>query len=327
MKIEKLPSGSYRIRRTIKGKSVSIVLPYKPSQKEAVRLLEEKWSGRDKLRMTFDKAAEEYIEGKRNTLSPSTIRTYGSIRRELPDRFKNMQIGEITSWDVQKVISDISAKKKPKTVRNYHGFISGVLTAFMPDTVLHTNLPQKIKSERRMPTDDEVNLVLEAAKGTNMEIPIRLACYGLRRSEICALTPQDLSDDVLTINKALVRNEDNEWILKTTKTAASTRTIILDQALCELIRNCDKIYDGNPDNMNKLLQDILDDAGVESFTLHSLRHYFASTAHAMGMPDVVVMASGGWKTDSVMKRVYRHEKKNQVVDMQRQYAARFHDNI
>ena len=50
-------------------------------------------------------------------------------------------------------------------------------------------------------------------------------------------------------------------------------------------------------------------------------------AHALGMPDAVIMASGGWKTDDVMKRIYRHEKQDQVTEMQKKYAAQFHDNI
>ncbi len=36
MKIEKLPSGSYRIRKMYKGKSYQIVTDYKPTQKEAI---------------------------------------------------------------------------------------------------------------------------------------------------------------------------------------------------------------------------------------------------------------------------------------------------
>ena len=38
-----------------------------------------------------------------------------------------------------------------------------------------------------------------------------------------------------------------------------------------------------------------------------MRHYYVSFAHSLGMSDANIMASGGWKTDSVMKRVYRHD--------------------
>lgn len=39
MKIEKLPSGSYRIRKMYKGQTYTIVFDHKPTQKEAVQAM------------------------------------------------------------------------------------------------------------------------------------------------------------------------------------------------------------------------------------------------------------------------------------------------
>lgn len=39
MKIEKLPSGSYRIRQQYKGKRYTVITDYKPTQKEATQLI------------------------------------------------------------------------------------------------------------------------------------------------------------------------------------------------------------------------------------------------------------------------------------------------
>lgn len=327
MKIEKLPSGTYRVRRTIQGKAVSVTFPYKPSQKEALQALQDKYTGRDKLRMTFDQAAQEYINGKRNTISPSTIRGYESIRKNLPDVVKNRQLSEITAWDIQRHINDLSADHSPKTVRNIHAFLSSVLGTFCPNLILNTHLPQKLPKSAPVPSDDDIRRILEDVAGTEYEIPFRLACYGLRRSEICALTPDDLDGDVLTINKALVEDENKQWHIKSTKTTNSTRTIILDAPLCALIRSQNRIYDGTPGNLYKELQRVLKRLQIAPFPFHGFRHYYATTAHAIGMPDAVVMASGGWKTDAVMKRIYRHEKQDQVTEMQKKYAAQFHDKI
>ena len=41
------------------------------------------------------------------------------------------------------------------------------------------------------------------------------------------------------------------------------------------------------------------------FRFHDLRHYYASIAHALGVPDAYIMKTGGWKSEHVMKRVYR----------------------
>ena len=146
------------------------------------------------------------------------------------------------------------------------------------------------------------------SKGTPYEIPLRLACYGLRRSEICALTPADLDGNRLTINKAKVLGKDREWYIKATKTTDSTRTILIDDDLADLIRETGTVYDGYPNRIYWFLQKCQDKIGIPNFPLHYLRHYYASTAHALGIPDAVIMESGGWKTDHVMKRVYRHAK-------------------
>ena len=323
MKIEKLPSGTYRVRRTIQGKAVSVTFPYKPSPKEARQALEDKWSGRDRLRMTFDQAAVEYINGKRNTISPSTIRGYESIRKTLPDVIKNRQLEDLTPWDIQKYINDLSADHSPKTVRNHHAFISAILGTFVPNLTLNTQLPQKTLKSPYIPSDDDIRRILECVAGTEYEIPFRLACYGLRRSEICALTPDDLDGDVLTIDKALVEDDKKHWHIKTTKTVNSTRQIVIDAPLCAIIRSQNRIYEGTPGNLYKELQRVLKRLKIEKFPFHGFRHYYATTAHAIGMPDAVVMASGGWKTDAVMKRIYRHEKQDQVTEMQKKYADQF----
>ncbi len=55
-----------------------------------------------------------------------------------------------------------------------------------------------------------------------------LAAFGtLRRSEICALTTDDVHGNTISISKAMVRVSNKEWIIKTTKTISSTREVIM----------------------------------------------------------------------------------------------------
>lgn len=102
-----------------------------------------------------------------------------------------------------------------------------ILGMFCPNLKLNTTLPQKVKNEPYIPSDDDIKKILEYSKDTEYEIPIVLACYGMRRSEICALTPDDIDGDVVTIDKALVQDENREWVVKMTKTTESTRKIVV----------------------------------------------------------------------------------------------------
>ncbi len=317
MKIEKLPSGSYRMRKMYKGKTYTVVTDYKPTQKEAIQLMADEL---DKVqekhnRMTLRNASETYIESKRNVLSPATVRGYKCAVKALSDGFLDENIHDITAADVQAEINRLAKNHSPKTVRNYHGFISAVLGIFCPSMKLYTTLPQKVKNEPYIPSDNDIKRILEYAKGTQFEIPIILACYGLRRSEICALTLDDIEGDVIKISKAKVLGDNADWVNKTTKTAASTREIIIPLEIAALIRSQGYVYRGHPNSITIYLSKAEDKLGLPHFSLHKLRHYFASKMSALHIPEADIMRMGGWETDHVMKRVYRHsmmEKEEQA---------------
>lgn len=206
-----------------KGKTYTVITDYKPTQKEAVRLLADEMDKvQEKLRLTFEAAGREYIESKRNVLSPSTVREYTGTLSRISGKFLALNIHDITQLDIQAEINRIAADKSPKTVRNYHGFISAVIGVYCPNRKLNTTLPQKRKNNPYIPSDEDIRKILEASENTEYKIPIILACYGMRRSEICALTTDDIDGDVIHINKSMVMNDKKEWVIKSTKTTRST---------------------------------------------------------------------------------------------------------
>lgn len=318
MKIEKLKSGSYRIRKTYQGKTYTIVVPYKPTQKECLRLMADEMdkAQTEKKRMTFKTAAEKYIEIKTNVISPSTVREYEGIIKRLSKDFNSTLISDITAETVQKEINCLAKDKAPKTVSNYHGFITAVLKMYAPNTILNTTLPQKHKIEPYIPTDEDVKRILDHAKGSMFEIPIALACFGMRRSEICALTMDDIEGNIIHINKALVQNSDKKWIVKTTKTVESTRDIWVPDEIIEMINQHGAIYNGSPNSITCYLAKVQKKLGIPHFGLHKLRHYYASTSTSLGVPNIYIMKSGGWKSDNVLKTVYQHAIKDKKLEMQ-----------
>ncbi len=324
MKIEKLPSGSYRIRKMYKGQTYTVIFDYKPTQKEAMLAMAkelEKVQTRHET-ITFEAAAIKYIESKRNVLSPSTVLGYKKIIKQTPEEFLEQNIHDITPLDVQGEINRMAKTYSPKTVRNHHGFISSVLGVFCPNLKLNTTLPQKPKQEPYTPSREDVRKILESAKGTEYELPIILACYGLRRSEICALEAGDLENDILHINKALVQDENRKWVVKSTKTVSSTRDIIIPTELAEKIRKKGYVYKGHPNQILKYLGRLEQELGIPHFPLHKLRHYFASEMSALGIPEADILRLGGWGTDSVMKSVYRHSMMDKEDDAKRAAAEK-----
>ena len=97
MEIERLPSGSYRIRQRYNGQRYSVTVDHKPSNKEALELLAEVMKDVVADKSSFTAAAEKYISLKANILSPRTVREYKLYPARLPDWFRRMPVSQITA--------------------------------------------------------------------------------------------------------------------------------------------------------------------------------------------------------------------------------------
>ena len=318
MTINKLPSGNYRIRQTVKGKTYSLTVNHKPTLYEAEQLLSKLIEYPDKL--TFEKAAENYIKSKSNILSPSTIVSYESIIRNIDEDFLKLQIHSLTHKDLQAEVNRYSTSHSSKSTRNFSGFLMSVVK-FYDLNIKSPKLPQKERKNPYIPTEEEVKEIINEVKGTKYEVAFILASMGLRRSEICALTIDDLHGNTLTIDKALVKDNKGKWVVKTTKTENSTRTIEIPDKVANLIREQGYVYDGAPGQIYKRLSDIEKKLGIKHFSLHKMRHFFASYMHHLGYTDKQIQSFGGWKTSDIMKTVYQHEM--EMNEAKKKMAATF----
>ena len=305
MKLEKISNECYRARKMYKGKMYRINFDHKPTEKELTIAFAEKLQDTSGDKGSFEKYANEYIENRKNVISPASVRTYNTKLKQLSKEFKAMNLYDITSEDVQKEINLFSKDHEPKTTKTLHGFIASVLYAYRPTFHLKTKLPQAIKKEVYEPTNEDVKRILEHVKGTRYSVPFQLGVLGCRRGEICALDISDLTGNELRIHRSKVYL-DGKWIIKESpKTDASNRTLTLPDSLANEIKEQGYIYEGYPAALLKAINRAQNALGIERFRFHSLRSYFASYAHSMGIPDADIMAIGGWETDAVMKRVYR----------------------
>lgn len=317
MKVEKLPSGSYRVRKTYKGKTYAVTFDHKPTSKEITIALGEKIQDEGVKNGTFEKYAKEYIKNRDSVISPATVRTYNIKLAQLSDGFKKSNLYDITSETVQREISLFAKDHAPKTTKTLYGFISSVLASYRPNLRLRVKLPQAIIKTAYEPSNDDIKHILDHVKGTEYSIPFQLGVLGCRRGEICALDISDLSGNELRIHKSKVYL-DGKWITKDfPKTDASNRTLYLPDALAEEIREKGYVYKNYPAALLKAINRTQDKLGIPRFKFHALRSYFASYAHSIGIPDADIMAIGGWETDNVMKKIYRkslEESKKQSMD-------------
>ena len=219
-----------------------------------------------------------------------------------------MLISDITAIDVQKEVNNYSKGRKPKTVANMHGLISAVIGLYRPDMILNTTLPQAVKKEDYIPTSNDVSRIIKSSEGTPYYIPLILAAYGLRHSEICALTPEDIStkENCIHITKAKVEDSEGQWHIKSTKTASGTRDVYIPPEIASLIARQRFIYRGNPNSIIRYLQRTQEHLGIPKFSLHKMRHYYVVEYHIPLAYPTAISWPPAVETDNVLKSVYRH---------------------
>lgn len=274
---------------------------------------------RIKTVITFSEAMKNFIDVKENVFSKSTMCSYRYMERIFIRNYPVLcktDVYKITQEQVQVIINDQAAKFSPKTVRNRYGFISSVIKMYRPELHINVSLPQKIRPEIHLPTDEEIKKLINAVHGTELEIPVMLAAFAtMREGEICALTLDDLEGNIIHVNKSRVRTFEGEFIDKAPKTYSSDRFIEIPQFLADKIREKGYITTYKPNSILKAMTRVLEQNGIEKFRFHDLRHYSASVLHALGIPDAYIMQRGGWNTDTVLKSVYRHSMTDRQKEM------------
>lgn len=310
MNIRKNASGNWQIRMMIDGKSyVKTIKGKKPTEREAYEIILGMVNeGEKPASISFRLSASDYIKSRENVISPATIREYTRMIDRLPLWFVDKNVYDIDQQDMQKLVNELSIDHKAKTVHCFHGFCVAVIRFFRPAVVFSTTFKQNDAKEPYIPTKEEVDKLIALSEGTEYHIPLQLAKYSLRRSEICALLKSDLTDDNrIYVCKALVQDVNKKWVIKEPKTEDSRRYVPIDDDLANEIRSLDReqIYPFAPQNISNYLRRQQRKLGMKEFSLHKLRHYFASALHGI-VPEADIQKMGGWKTNTVLRQVYTH---------------------
>jgi integrase len=212
---KKLPSGNWNVSVMIAGERISITAPTKKeAENQAAAIKSGAKAARKKTGLTVGEAIDQYVESKDAVLSPATIAGYKRIRANALQDIMDIDLDRLTPQIVQRSINMMARNKSPKTVRNAHGLLSATLAVYRPDIALRTTLPQKVRYEISIPSDDDIGAIMKACKGTENELPIMLALWlGLRMSEILGLKWEDVDGDVLHIRRLWLETKRRPYFL------------------------------------------------------------------------------------------------------------------
>ncbi len=322
-------NGKYNLRVMIDGVQRS----FTASTKRECYLLADEYRQKKQSpsSVKFRQAAVDYIELMKDVLSPSTIRAYGRYADLYYDTINDIEITKIESKDLQYLVSQLSKEKSPKTVKNAYGFATAVLGKYLPDKKYKVVLPRREELTYTLPDDKELKSCLDVAD-PQMKLAIMLSAFGtLRRGEVAALRFQDINPNlrIVTVNLDMVKDKDCNWVIKPPKTRASIRTINMPKEFFDILPQGnpnDLVVGLNPSQISNRWETIKEKTGV-NVRYHDLRHYAASLMHSLGVPDQYIMEQGGWKSDNVLKSVYRNTLKDKRSEFRKTVTNYFSDTF
>ena len=333
---KKLPSGNWRVQvsKSVNGKLIK--KSFTASTKKEAEFLAAKWQieieeSQDTNNITLHDAFIRYIKSKEHVLSPATVREYYRTANSHLQSIMDIPIAKLTQEKIQIAIDQESIKLSSKTVHNIHGLLSATLQMFRKDFKLTTQLPQSEVFEPTIPTEEDISKLLHFVKGTDLEKAIYLAALGpMRRAEVCALTSDDINGCTITVNKSVVQDYNKNWVIKLPKTTAGIRKITYPSFVIEIFKDCEgKLVSYNPNALYKAFKRALKKCEVPDCRFHDLRHYGASILHALKYPDKYIMARGGWKTKTMLDKIYKHalkEKQKEFDDIANKHFEQIYNN-
>lgn len=305
------PNGKWYIQLRLNGQSHYILEDTEAKcRAKAIAVKSGLIESRAKSSATLRAACDRYIADRSNTLSPSTIRGYRTIQNYRFQSVMDKPISSVSNW--QKVCNSEAENCSAKTLHNSWGFIKAVLKNEGIDVDAST--PKMTKSQRPWLTPEQIPEFIRIIRGKSCEIPALLALHSLRRSELAALSWDnvDLVNGFIVVSGSAVPDENEKIVLRSSnKTEASARTIpILIPALREVLEaqpnKTGLVFKGHINSPYKQIVNLCVANGLPPVGVHGLRHSFASLGYHLRMPEMEIMRLGGWSDYQTVHKIYTH---------------------
>ena len=291
--------------------------------------------------MMVDAWFEYWIDIKKKTVRPNTVRNYTErYNRNIKSVIGKMKLVDIKPIHCQAIFNKM-ADEGYRTTTIYQTRIAlfNMLEYARENEVITSNPCKKsvrsdIGKESRKKvalTIDEQKAFLEAAKGTSYEDQFKFILNtGLRTGELVALTWDNVDFEAkkLTINSTMeFRYSVGEWRIGPTKSKAGNRTIKLTSEAVDILKRqkelhkkikvipmewCNYVFlcrKGTPvknSTYDTALFKICDKAGIPRFSMHVLRHTFATRCIESGMIPKTLQSVLGHSNIGITMNRYVH---------------------
>ena len=279
------------------------------------------------------------------TVSPTTLSGYrGMIKRYITPLIGHVQVQQLSTLAVQSWVNSLKVSPSSgkemtaATVKHTYHVLKGAMDKAVVAGIISRSpcqgivLPKGRKKPAIVYTEQQIKELIQAAKGTEMELIIDMElCMGLRRGELLGLQWDDIDWVANTVhihrNRVVVNGKS---VLKDPKTEAGDRVIDIPVQLTQKLRKhqqqCKKNQlamgaaytisdfiivhpDGKPiypEYVSQLLTKLQIKAGLPQCRFHDLRHLCASIMLKQGVPAKVAQERLGHADIQTTLNIYSH---------------------
>ena len=350
-----------------KTKWISLGLPEKGNKRKAeaelARLRAEfeppKEVGDLSSDMLFADYLLEWLEIAKGRLAVATYSSYAAmIKKPVGPYFRqrNLTLRELEARHLQMFYSEMLRKVKPNTVIHYHAIIHSALKYAVKTDMLVQNVADKVDRPKKNSfqpvflSEEEMQKLFEAFRGTKLELPVLVAAfYGFRRGEVLGLKWDAIDFErgtisvIRTVTTITLDGKQTEIEQQSAKTKSSLRTLPLIGSFREyflqvkeaqelnkqVCGNCyNHEYDGfvfvdelgermRANYLTSAFPKFLEDHGLRRMRFHDLRHSCASLLLANGVPLKYIQEWLGHSDFTTTANIYAHlDYKSKITSAQ-----------
>ena len=294
--------------------------------------------------MTVDRWFKQWIAILGDTLKPKTVFNYTNYyNNNIKSIIGDMQIGDVKPMHCMAVLQNMSKSYKSSSIKQTRVAMSCMFQYAVDNDIILKNpvgksviVPSDATEDENherhlLISPDEIKTFFEYAEGTAYYLPCRLVLEtGLRAGELIGLTwdEVDFENECIHIRHTMQYDKIRGWYFISPKSKQGIRDIYMTVKCREILEEAKRICALRPEAINSDFDNLVflssrglpirnnsydtgiaaicRKAGVDVFSIHSLRHTFASKCVTAGVSPKVLQSVMGHSDISTTMNIYVH---------------------
>lgn len=259
---------------------------------------------------------------KKPNLKPKSLENLNNMLKRALKTFGNRTMASISADDLQAFFAAMPLSRSRDLTVVYVGQIFKKAYAM---GIIKKNPCEQLELKRYEPkkrnalTPEQQAAFLEATQNSVHHLLYRfLLATGLRIGEALALSPSDIKNDTVTVNKDIVFI-NGKAIIQPPKSKAAFRTVPVPHDICEkLPKSGERIFTANYNSIHLSIQRTAKKLGFQ-VSPHILRHTYATRLEEAGIPPKIKQYLMGHSSLRMTEDVY--------TDAQAHYIESLSDRV